>query len=184
VRASILTCALLAVGCGGAPFTTGFDLAPVDDGGPDAVTVAAPDALPLDSPSAVPDAGPDAITFHEAEAEAGPGPDAAPDAGAREAEAPDAPPTCTPIPPSSYHCQAVTIDSPTAFAYMMFNPVGTDGGGYRGCSAAETPIACQCEETFGCNCLLAHVDAPTLCQKPGAVATCSFVNGAPEVSCP
>lgn len=100
------------------------------------------------------------------------------------------PAICTVLTPSRHACpsnisQAVPpYDVPAGFDYLMWNPLGTDGGGYTGCSVSVTPFACQCAETYTCACLVAHLDAPTLCQQAGAVLSCEQSDGAPLVRCP
>jgi hypothetical protein len=174
--------ALAACGCGGTEFTT---LSPSDDvgeGGDEDV-----DALPsVDdaAPGVDADAGERAddgmdVRLEASSIDAG-------DAGAADS----GPPICTTLTRTMHSCPASITNNggpfftPEGFAYTMWNPVGTDGGGIIGCSGTATPIACQCAETYTCACLLAHLDIPTLCQQPGAVATCQQSGGAPLVVCP
>ena len=172
--------AAAAVACGGTPFTEAE--APDDSGSGFGETGAAfVDAPANDGSQGLevvirfggPDAAgqPEASTSQEASAPEGPEAslDAAPDHHLQ---------ICSTLPQNTAQCSSsnVSAQTPNEFLYLMWN-VDHDGGGVWSCSAAVTPQACRCRETFNCACLAAQVDFAMLCQKAGAQASCSDALG-------
>ena len=141
MRIMLIFVSLAFTACGGVPFTTaaGDDVGMIDDAGMvDAVSAA--DAATLDGPTAE-------ASTSEATSERFDGGSTAFDASS---DAPDAP-TCTAIPfqarsgcPSAAAC--MTCSDPLIYAPAAF---------WLGCTQAETPVACQCAETYNCDCLVA-----------------------------
>lgn len=177
----------LATGCGGAP----FELVSAQDAGhlahiegPDTGSVVDAQAAP-DSDVVV-DSGRDAVGAQGADAawdtgnvvvdsgawtkeasvvDSGPdvqdaGPDAGPDGGADAGQ-------CTPIPPGTFGCgPPIIVDRPGQFCVL------TAPGAPTPAVAVTMPAACQCAETYSCECLGAMVRVLSLCQY-GLYQSCS-----------
>lgn len=145
----------MVAACGGAPFELGTTATGLVEGGPidpvpDPLMEAGPQphdgarlGVPrLDGGVAIEAASIEAsIEAGAVEAEASP----PPPADAAEPPEAEAAPTCTPIAPYASTCgpNLAVVTAPTQYCLN----VGATG------SAASTPIACRCAETFTCACL-------------------------------
>jgi hypothetical protein len=185
---------VVATGCGGAPFTIGVDAVPLEGSAPtsdggllELKRDAGRSSVREDAVGPeVQDGSPEAADAREAASEAADAQDAAPDAGeVRDAatEAGDARPdvatgvdastTCTPIVPvmtqiggcGGNYATGITFSVPSQFCLYILGP--TDHW-----SAAVTPEACRCAETYNCACVLSELSpcpAKTLlvaCNEP------------------
>jgi hypothetical protein len=195
----LIVLSLLAVGCGGAPFTMLPELTGDDAQAPDAQTfddaLATPDAMrPTDSRVEMrPDAGHDAA--YDASPLEASAPEAAPDvvhvdagleASTPEAAPYDAPATCTPLvqvtsvgpPATACNCSPSVVSGGRCTAlgtglYWASKP-GT-------CDYTSVPSVCKCAESYSCACLLSSGNPCAFIS--GSVASCDDTTGTPIVTC-
>ena len=180
----VLALCLHQAACGGAPFSTEtFDAGPAVEAETSAPDVAdASDSGGAESPEV--DAGGEAETSTARDAYVAPEVDAyvTPPVDAYVA------PACTPLTttfPYPSGCGGSSVTTAITDQYFVLR-LGVGSDGYPGCEEGMTPSQCQCQETYNCECILAHADywqsaCLTTVVGPG---TCSVSTGTPTVTCP
>jgi hypothetical protein len=119
--------------------------------------------------------------------------DAARPADAAREDAPSGPAdsaACTPFPPGTTYsapagCSGGLNQLPAPMYLWAVAPWGCSFG--LGTTQSNTPVECQCQETYNCACVMAHRSEINLCTCPtcGPVAySCAETAGVPRLVCP
>jgi hypothetical protein len=98
--------------------------------------------------------------------------------------------TCTPFPDGSTIAAPAGCSSglnllPAPAYVWAVAPWGCSFG--LGTTQSNTPVECQCQESYNCACIMAHKDEINLCSCPTCAAvaySCAETAGVPRLVCP